>query len=319
MSAAAVIAVIVAAGEAHSPLTDALARAAKEAVGSAASVEVREASTHTDRAILRAEASLDALAAVALYWNDDQHLHAHTRLHVARSDRWIDREIGFEPGDSPSERGRTLGFTIASMLPEAGVDIEINLPESFGRREVPTRNALQVAILASVLEGNQGAGPGVGGDVGGERLVTPQLAGRAGLALRQLTLEGQDFKGTALVGALAVGAVWWFIPPAPEVRLNIGLRADVLAVLLEAQQEGQTSTGQNPSLQWQVFPGADLMVQGTLHVATNVDLVAAIGGETIFRDAKVRLNDPTGQQPAAYPVTIRSWRAVAEAGLRFHF
>jgi hypothetical protein len=311
MSATAVLAVIVAVGEAHTPVTEALIGAAKEAVGSAASVHVTEASNQTDRAVLRVEAALDALAAVSLVWDDDQHLHARTRLHVARSDRWTNRDIAFEAADKPFERGRALGFTIASMLPEAGADIEINLPESFIRREMPTAHDLQVTLMGA---GRQGP-LRFGGAVAGEWMLTERLAVRAGFTFRQATIEGTPtttFDATESFAALAAGGCFWLLVPTLDSRLGVGLRADIMGVYLNVRDEFRHQSGSHEYL------GADLVVQGTFRVATAVDLLMGVGAETLFRETDYVIVVPPPGKPT--PIgSVPAWQVLAEAGMRFRF
>src|SRR5436190_22444037 len=114
MSGAVVVAIVVAVGEARTPTTSALVTAAKEALGAAATFRVFEVSPPSDEAALTVEDDLEARAVVTIVWEDAPRLHAHTRMHVSRTDRWTDREIVFEAVDTPVERGRALGFAVAS-------------------------------------------------------------------------------------------------------------------------------------------------------------------------------------------------------------
>jgi hypothetical protein len=260
--------------------------------------------------VLRVEAALDALAAVSLVWDDEQHLHARTRLHVARSDRWTNRDIAFEVADKPSERGRALGFTIASMLPEAGADIEINLPESFVRREIPTAHAVQVT-----LTGARGDGPlGVGGAVAGEMMMTERLAVRAGFIFRQATIESTSplLDATVSHAAILAGACWWLLLPTTDQRFGVGLRADLMGVYLNVRDEDRSET------QSHGYFGADLVAQGTFRVATAVDLVIGLGAETVFQPTAFRITHPSGSTESV-DVGIPAWQVLAEGGMRFRF
>jgi hypothetical protein len=97
-----------------------MAAATRDALGPSARVVVRETKSEpTDVEALAVEQSDRADAIVELSWGDPQRRQAKLRMHVARSGRWIDRSIGFRPSDADSERGRTIGFAIASILPEA--------------------------------------------------------------------------------------------------------------------------------------------------------------------------------------------------------
>jgi hypothetical protein len=115
--------VLVAAGMAGDPTTLAMLRAARDALGDAP-VEVREAhATPSDDDALAVEQQGHADAVVELAWIGAGRQHAKLRLHIARTGRWVERTIGFRPADAPAERGRTLGFAVASILPEVGADV----------------------------------------------------------------------------------------------------------------------------------------------------------------------------------------------------
>ena len=110
MSAAAVLAIVVAVGESHSPWSVALLAAAKESLGSTTTIRVIELSTPTETNTIRAERQLGASAAVVVLWKESAHLHATLRLHVARADRWTMRSMTFGSRDTLAERGRTVGW-----------------------------------------------------------------------------------------------------------------------------------------------------------------------------------------------------------------
>lgn len=118
MAAAAVLAIVVAVGEAHSRPSVALLAAVEESLGSSTSTRLVEVDTPTEANALRVERELGATAAVIVLWKEAAYVHATLRLHVARPDRWTFRSITFDSQDTLAERGRTLGLTVASMMPE---------------------------------------------------------------------------------------------------------------------------------------------------------------------------------------------------------
>jgi len=122
MAGALTLVILVASGQAHDPGTEAVARATREALGPETHVEVRETTgSPTDNDAIQAETSAHADAVVEVRWNDAKHDQAVLHVLVARTSRWVYRTIGFEASDAPAERGRTLGFAVASMLPEGGL------------------------------------------------------------------------------------------------------------------------------------------------------------------------------------------------------
>lgn len=120
MADAITLIVLVAASEASSPTTHAMTRAVHEALGPTAHVIVHETSGDpNDTEALSVERREGSDAVVELVWSDRGHREATLRAHIARSRHWLDRTIGFRPSDADAERGRTLGFAVASILPEA--------------------------------------------------------------------------------------------------------------------------------------------------------------------------------------------------------
>ena len=115
---ASVLAIVIAVGEASNPATATLRATAQDSLGSGTSILLVETVQPTDAESLRVERELGAGVVVLLVWREAAHLHAVLRLHVANSNRWITREIGFSSQDTLEERGRTLGFAIGSIWPE---------------------------------------------------------------------------------------------------------------------------------------------------------------------------------------------------------
>jgi hypothetical protein len=73
----------------------------------------------SDGLAIAAEQQAHADAVAEVTWSDGAHRQARLHVHLARTGRWVDRSIGFQPSDADAERGRTIGFAVASMIPEA--------------------------------------------------------------------------------------------------------------------------------------------------------------------------------------------------------
>src|SRR5438105_4145093 len=117
MTAGALLVILVAAGEARAPATAAMEAAAAEVVGEQGGVRVLELAALGDAEALRVERAQAARVVVSLAWRDARQVNAHLRLHAARTDRWVDRDLAFADADTLPERGRALGFAMATMLP----------------------------------------------------------------------------------------------------------------------------------------------------------------------------------------------------------
>lgn len=117
---AALLAIVVAAGEAATPGSRALLASAAESLAPAVSVRMLESPEPGEAEGLRVERELAATAVVVLSWSEPAHLHALLQVHIARSDRWTVRRLAFSREDTFAQRGRTLGLAAASMFPQAG-------------------------------------------------------------------------------------------------------------------------------------------------------------------------------------------------------
>jgi hypothetical protein len=110
--------ILLAAGEAASPTAAAMAQGARDAFAGVVA-EVQESPTvPTDADALAVESQSHPDAVAELIWHDADRRNASLRVHLRQSHRWIERSFRFGPSDPPVERGRTLGFAVASILPE---------------------------------------------------------------------------------------------------------------------------------------------------------------------------------------------------------
>jgi hypothetical protein len=133
MAAPLTLIVFVAAGDLDGATTRAMAQATRDALGAEVRVDLRDArDAPADDGVAAPtlEEREHADAVVVLTWVDPARRQALIRVHVhgraaapAAGDagsRWVERSIGFAPADADVERGRTLGFAVASILPDRG-------------------------------------------------------------------------------------------------------------------------------------------------------------------------------------------------------
>jgi hypothetical protein len=315
VSAVAILAVVVAAGEGQSPATMAMTAAATEALGAAAVVRLHEATPLSDAQALRVEELEQARAVVQLGWGDSARLRARLRMHAARTDRWIDREIVFVPADTVAERGRTLGFTIASMLPEADPTVQLSPPAVVEPRGPPApepplgRRA--IGLLAMGGGGLGGGAGGFGGVLDVESLVGDSFALCFTAGARWGSLP--EIGGSELTAFVGAGGAWWPLAPTPTRHLGIALRAELLGLY-------QSVSHQRPAgaTEWkgQALPGADLELEGSWRLGRSLELVLGGGAEVAFGTIDVSVVPaPAGGGTATIPVL----RAVANAGIRMRF
>ena len=127
MHAALVFVIALSAGEPDASLS-AMADATREMLGEGARV-VFETPTQlpNDAEVLAMGETQHAQAVVEVLWQDSAHNRARLRVHTAKGEDWVERDIAFSAGDARAERGRTLGLAVGSM-----VSAEVERTESDG-------------------------------------------------------------------------------------------------------------------------------------------------------------------------------------------
>jgi hypothetical protein len=327
VSGAVIVLVLVATSEAHSPATASMVRAATAALGDTTSLVVQEvSSTPDDAGAIAAAANAHAEALAEITWGDSKHLVARVRVHVEGAARWSDRELGFEVGDDETERGRTIGYTLASMLPER-VDeavtapppsaapapppppLAVVAPPSRDAPAAPSRGSVHGSIDAAAI-----AGFGVGGEAGGVGAsiaarwsFSHALALRVGLALRAGDVDVAAATSKSYAGALGLA---WRVELPWIRRVELGARGDLLVLRESLSHFDFDDATPVAAARW--IPGADLLVEGDWRFADSVSLFVAAGGEAAFGTTDVFL--------AGIRVTqIPPLRGVGELGVRARF
>jgi hypothetical protein len=316
MSVAVILVIIVASGGGQSPAARGLIAASSETLGAGVSVQIHEAAVPSDDEAARIEAATAPRAVAELLWLDDAQTRAHLRLHVARTDRWIDRVIAFASADNPSERGRTLGFALASMLPEADPALQVReAPAAELAAQspaAPSAVSLQrsVGVVAVVDAGGGGSGAGVGGAADLAYAFNETWAIRLCLELwRGSISEIAAADRTAHVGA---GGTWTLVAPTSLQRWGLGLGADALVVY-----QGVSHVHTDGTTEWKdkILPGIDLRIDGRRSVTRNLEIVASAGPEVAFGTVQVAVVTST----ITKDVTLPALRGVAQLGVRLIF
>jgi hypothetical protein len=311
MTAAAVLAILVAAGDAEAPEIISMMAAATEAAGTPDAIRMVSSAAPSDDEALRQERAFSARASVQLAFVGADRRHAHLRLHATRTDRWIDREIAFAPGDSDNERGRALGFAIASMLPEGDPTLRLEAGAAVTPAppaRAPGRHA--AALAASAGSGVDGPAGGWGGALGFDWFVADSFSLGGRISARAGRIEAVD--GRAVTTAAGAGGAWWPVAPTAQRRLGIALRAD--ALMLYHWVSHQRMDG---SVEWKghALPGGELLLEATYRLAGALELLLGGGAEVAFGTIDVTVVAP----PASGSARIPALRGVAEAGIRLRF
>jgi len=330
---AALLAIVVAAGEASTPGSAALLATASELLAPAASVKLVESSDPNEADGLRIERALGASAIAIVTWQEPAHLHALLRVHVARGNRWMARVLTFSPQDTTVERGRTLGLAATSMCPQiapaaaepaptaAAPSAEPGQPAAAptarpatitpvpavaSTRSTPSQPvvASRVRLGASAIAATGVGGPadGVGGALEGIVFPARTVGLRLGGGLRVGSIDA--LPGSHRVYAIAAGIEWW---PIAEPRWGLGLAADALALRDQVTRDG---VGQTQTL-GRFVPGADVIASAAINLAPSWQVLLGLGAEIAFGETEVR--DGSAHVVVA---TIPPLRAVARIGFR---
>jgi hypothetical protein len=273
MVAPVTLIVLVAAGQAASPLTIAMAQATHDAFAGAVTDTRETRAMPTDADALLAEASSHPDAVAQVLWEDSRHRHAILRMHFARSQRWVERSFDFLASDPAVERGRTLGFAAAAMLPEVAEQAAASgtdaIPEA-SRSPLPpahdspgspapgasgppapsapaeaasTPGAPARSLHPSAETTSSGAtgarAAAAAAEVEGPAVAVP---GRSRFAL-DVMAAGSIGVGSTARGIGGGAAVHWFVLPALSVRLGANARVGSLDVAAATLSTIDSSAG----------------------------------------------------------------------------
>jgi hypothetical protein len=323
----------------------AMVQAAHDALG-AAVVNVRETNgAPTDAAALAIEATSHPDAVVELVWEEPDPRRVTVRVHVARTQWWLERSMTYAASDPLAERGRTLGLAIASILPEIGLDVSAPSPASAsasapasapapasasapasGSAPAPSpalssyrvdatapdtrgrRAHFEVDLVASGATWIAGSADtlGVGGSV--QWFPVRSLSLRVGAGERSGSLNVAEATTFIFLGAAGVSLHPWAASPSRPIDASI--RVDYLFLRQSATHFDADDTSPVTRARW--LSGVDGYVDAAWLLSTDVAALVGIGVEDVLAPTYVNVR---GTQVA----TIPALRLVAELGVRLRF
>jgi hypothetical protein len=322
MSALLVV-ILVSAGEASHPATVGAAAAAREILGTDLDLEVREMEVvpNDDRA-LSLGTTLHASAIVALAWDVPSHRQVRIRFHLDRRPGFSERLIVFQEGDDVAERGRTVGYAVASMMTAQPAEptqppTPPPRPESNPPPVRPvlrpdfapnTRTQGAIDVVAASAMGLDGPAGGWGGSLSGRWYFVAPFAARLGASARggQVTVA----QATSLLVHVAAGVAW--VPwPATRTRpFELGARLDALLMREQLTHFSDDDPEPVPAMRW--LPGADAALEGSWQFSPNAGFLGSFGTELAFGTTDVTLHQ-------AKVTSIPPLRLVLQAGVRATF
>ncbi len=332
------VVILVAAGGAGEPTTLAIERTASEALGYAARVVVHEAmGVPTDGEALALESEANEGAVVEVTWRDRGHREATLRVHLAGNRGWMERAIGFDAADAASERARTIGLALASMLPDAEPppvpqaapvphetlplatvrvppapevpeDVPAELPERASPGVAPSELHFAMEVSGLGAAGSGGNVQTAGGGAAFEMFPTPGFALRIGGAAR----AGEVAGATRTLSLLASAGVEIHPWRTTDSRVfGASFRADYV-FMNQTVTHYDSARGANLSTRARALSGLDAFVEIEWRLGARVDVLTGVGVEETLATTYVDLN---GARVATFPPLS----GVAEGGLRIRF
>ena len=314
MSSPLVVVLVVALGS--SDEATAVARTVQDALGSDAVVVLREESNLDDSHVSRLGQDLRADALVRITWTqDDARTEAHLHLYATGARSWTDRDVTFAPDDPREERGRALGYGIASMVrvtippvgerappsPTVGVEPERPPPPPPPRVEVSPSSRLTVdaRFQNATALGETGGSLGAEGALGYRFLRRVAILVRAGLRGGEIDSAG----ATATYLRLGASVSWTMFETRGSRPLALGGRLDAIALRQGASRLDPESNGGR----WMAATAT--VVEAGWAVLPRGAVVGGIGVEAAFESTRILVDDREAARIA--PVRI-----LGELGIR---
>jgi hypothetical protein len=234
----------------------------------------------------------------------------------------VDRAIDFGQGAASSareatERGRLLGFTVATMFTEDSAPdrspVETQRdpatmtnagPSRQPRREPTQRRRLEFAGVVS--SGFRGTSAGLGAMAGLRLAWTGPLWARVFVSGRAGSIP--EAQATTRTGLAGVGASIAALPPTSAFVL--GARLDVFASYFEAAHLSEDDVAPDRRHRWLV--GGDVVAEAGFQLAGSMGLFSGIGLEAVPGKTEVYTH-------GNWVATVPPLRVVAELGLRAGF
>lgn len=300
--------------------TTALDYALRAALGSDAIVSVRTAAGETE-ADLGREAATNAATLVTVVSFDESARRVSLRFLRPGEGRWSDREIRFDTSDPPSERARTVGFALASMIPEEAIAPPSERPptststhaetvilppiDARGSHRELLRNSIEVAGHGAMAVG------GSGGGLGGVAALRLGLSRRAGLRMASgaRMAELAAAQATSRSYFASFGATW---ATTLDRAARWGVGGRIEALLTGQEVVHLSSDDRGPVHQFRLVPAGAAAVEGSWRIADQASIVSAVGSEVAFGRTDVFVH----QRKVAELVPVRGF---VEAGLRVLF
>lgn len=311
---------------ADDPLANAFRQAARRVLGDEAKLEFESVTSDPpDQETVTRATDSDGVVELTFSAADNK---ARVHCYVAKERRWVDREISFgdsraSPYDEVVERGRLLGFAVASMFsgelelePDAVADPPVSNPvkptppapkpalQRSSPRAEPSSRSIEFAGIAS--SGLYGTAGGVGASAALRLAWSGPLWARAFVAGRTGNIP--EAQASTRSVQLGTGLALALLPDTQ--RFELGARLDAFVSYFDATHLSEDDVRPNRRSRW--LPGADLIAEGGVRISGATGLLFAAGIEGLLGKTDIYTH---GDRVAVVPPL----RAVAELGFRTRF
>jgi hypothetical protein len=270
LAATALLVIWVSAAELSSPGTQALVHTARDALGPTMEVRVAAAAEGA-----RPGPTTPTTGVVELSWESESGARLH--CYVPASGRWVDRSVTFDSDDPPVERGRTLGFVVASIF------VEEPRRERAAPAPKPPPSRPVTAKAPSTRTGAAAAmtvvGPGDGTSFGGRvvldyRVFSNLRVGIAGEARFGTLPSAQATSRLLGVGGQVTWEAW-----QPEPHSYVGPGLAVYAAELRITH--LSPDGPNAASKSHWFPAVQPVLGGGIGIGAASAAYAEVGAEVV--------------------------------------
>jgi hypothetical protein len=280
-----VLLIFIAAAELGGAPIQALEREAARALGPDARVLVRGYQRLPESAEMAdAGRAAQATAVARVAWSDAGRTRASLELVVVGTGEVLDRVVAFRDADPLVERGRTLGFVLASLTPSESPrappppslasPAATPAPSLTAPLAAPADPRWALEAFAAGAQALGGAGAGVGGGV-----AVRWLPGSWGLRVGARARSGSvgEAQASSLALAVSAGALRSLVHPGRGGGFGLAVRADLL-LLYEALSHF-SSDDRTPVRGGRILPGAAALIEAEARLAPSASLHLAAGLE----------------------------------------
>lgn len=309
MAAGPIIVIWMLAPELSTSSTEAMTAAAREALGREAEVRV-EAAPDPDGMRL---ADVGAAAgAVRVSWDSAEHRRARLLAYLPRYQRWVDRELSFTAEDPESERGRTVGFLVASIFLDAGA---VQRPSAARANEQPqpTKDAPSppsapqratehesasrpsgahdgtpgpdAALSAAVIVAGPGTGSAFGGWLSGARRIGGAIW--LGVAVQARLGDVDDAQASSRFLSAGLHSSWRFWSPAHNSWLGVRATAALAQVSLAHFSAEDAATVRRQRL----LPAFELTMSSGYGLGATSALLFDVGAEMLGGKTEIYVHE----------------------------